>query len=153
MRSAFTKMSDTREYMPHWTCRKSMENSFIQKNSGFWTARKQPHHIEYPGRALTLERGMGMCRGHDPPFSGQSPLPSPPIYRQCTALMTPFSIFMNFLDFQPCFGQNSSSLDPNFSNFHSQDPQFSMKIHSLDRTFWNPRGTHPPKKSWVPPPR
>ena len=28
------------------------------------------------GGALTLERGMGMCRGHDPPFSGQSPLPS-----------------------------------------------------------------------------
>ena len=41
-----------------------------------------------PG-ALTLERGMGMCCGHDPLFSGQSPLPSPPIYRQCAALVTP----------------------------------------------------------------
>ena len=41
------------------------------------------------GGALTLERGMGMCRGHGPLFSGQSPLPSPPIYRQCAALVPP----------------------------------------------------------------
>ena len=39
--------------------------------------------------ALTLERGLGMCRGHDPLFSGQSPLPSLPIYCQCAALVTP----------------------------------------------------------------
>ena len=39
--------------------------------------------------ALTLERGMGMCRGHDPLFSGQSPLPSPPVYRQSAALVPP----------------------------------------------------------------
>ena len=45
-------------------------------------------------------------------------------------LRPPFSIFRKFLDFQPCFGQNSSSLGP---------------------IFWNPCGTHPPKKSWVPP--
>ena len=43
----------------------------------------------WPGGALTLERGMGMCCGHDPLFSGQSPLPSLPIYRQCAALVTP----------------------------------------------------------------
>ena len=47
-------------------------------------------HLNTPGGgALTLERGMGMCRGHDPFFSGQSPLPSPPIYRQCAALVPP----------------------------------------------------------------
>ena len=103
-----------------------------------------------PGGSLTLERGMGMCRGHDPLFWGQSRLPSLPIYRQCAALVTPFSIFRKFLDFQPWFGQNSSSLDPNFC---SQDPQFSRKIRSLDPTFRNPRGTHPPKKRWFPPPR
>ena len=37
--------------------------------------------------ALTLERGMWMCCGHDPPFSDQSPLPSLPIYHQCAALV------------------------------------------------------------------
>ena len=41
------------------------------------------------GGALTLERGMGMCRGHDPLFPGQSPLPSQPIYPQWAARMTP----------------------------------------------------------------
>ena len=35
------------------------------------------------GGALTLESGTGMCRGHDPLFSGQSALPSLPIYHQC----------------------------------------------------------------------
>ena len=30
-----------------------------------------------------------------------------------------FSIFRKFLHFQPCFGQNSSALDPNFSKFCS----------------------------------
>ena len=54
-------------------------------------------HI-YSGGALTLERGMGMCCGHDPLFSGQSPLPSLPIYRQCAALVTPgrFQLLENF---------------------------------------------------------
>ena len=109
----------------------------------------------HPGGALTLERGMGMCRGHDPLFLGQSPLPSPPIYPQFTVnvpLSYPlFSIFRKFLHFQPCFGQNSSSLDLNFWKFRSQDPHFLRKIRSLDPTFWNPRGTRPPKKSWMPP--
>ena len=40
------------------------------------------------GGALILERAMGMCRGHDPLFSGQSPHPSLPIYCQCAALVT-----------------------------------------------------------------
>ena len=63
-----------------------------------------------------------------------------------------FSIFRKFLHFQPCFGQNSSSLDQIFSTFSFPRPHFLRKIRSLDPTFWNPRGTHPPKKSWVPPP-
>ena len=57
-----------------------------------------------------------------------------------------FSIFRNFLHFQPCFGQNSSSLPQFFQNFRSQDPHFFRKIRSLDPTFLNPRGTHPQKK-------
>ena len=51
-------------------------------------------------------------------------------------LCLPFSCFRNFSHFQPCFGQNSISLDPNFSR----------KIRSLNPTSWNPRGTHPPEK-------
>ena len=37
--------------------------------------------------ALTLEGGTGMCRGHDPIFSGQSALLSLPIHPQCTIHM------------------------------------------------------------------
>ena len=39
-----------------------------------------------------------------------------------------FSIFRIFLHFQPCFGQNCSSLDPNFSKF-----SFTRPVHLL----WN----------------
>ena len=35
-----------------------------------------------------------------------------------------FSIFRKFLHFQPCFGQNSSSLDPNFCKFPFPRPPF-----------------------------
>ena len=45
------------------------------------------------------------------------------------------------------FGQSSSSLDPNFC---SQDPHFSIKIDSLDPSFWNVHGTHRPKKLSAP---
>ena len=38
--------------------------------------------VSQGGGALTLERGMGMCHGHDPFFSGQLPLLSLPIYHQ-----------------------------------------------------------------------
>ena len=52
-------------------------------------------------RALTLESGMGMCRGHDPLFSGHSALLSLPIYHQCAAHVPP-SIF-NFWIPPPIF--------------------------------------------------
>ena len=42
-------------------------------------SNKQNDTTLYTWGALTLERGMGMCRGHDPLFSEQSPLPSLPI--------------------------------------------------------------------------
>ena len=57
-------------------------------------------------------------------------------------LCLPFSCFRNFSHFQPCFGQNSISLDPNFSR----------KIRSLNPTFWNPVAHIHQKKSWVPSP-
>ena len=55
------------------------------------------------GGALTLERGMGMCRGHDPLFSDQSPLPSLPIYRQCAALVPLVFNFKKFFAFSAMF--------------------------------------------------
>ena len=76
------------------------------------------------GGGAHIGRGMGMCRGHDPLFLGQSLLSSPPIYCQCAALVPLFLIFRKFLHFQPWFGQNSSSLDPNFLKFLFPKPPF-----------------------------
>ena len=45
-----------------------------------------------------------------------------------------FSIFRKFLHFQPCFGQNSSSLDPNFSKFLFLRPLF-FKENPLPRPY------------------
>ena len=44
------------------------------------------------------------------------------------------SIFRKFLHFQPCFGQNSSSLDPNFSKFLFLRPLF-FKENLLPRPY------------------
>ena len=105
------------------------------------------------GGALTLERGMGMCRGHDPLFSGQSPLPSPPIYLNAPLLCPLFSIFRKFLHFQPCFGQNSSSLDPNFSKFSFSRPPFFQE-NPLPRPYiLKPAWYTPTKKKVELPPR
>ena len=56
---------------------------------GFWFVKAQRG-------ALTLESGMGMCRGHEPFFSGQLALVSLPIYRQCAAHLPPHFQFFNF---------------------------------------------------------
>ena len=57
-----------------------------------------------------------------------------------------FSIFRKFLHFQPCFGQNFSSLDPNFSKFSfPRPPLFFRKIRSLDLHF-ETRVAHTHKK-------
>ena len=98
--------------------------------------------------ALTLESGTGICRGHDPLFSGQSAPHILPIYHQCAAHVSPFQFLEKKMHFQPCFGQNCSSQDANFLNFRSQDPSF-FKENPLSRpyTSGNPCGTHPPKKT------
>ena len=64
-----------------------------------------------------------------------------------------FSIFRKFLHFQPCFGQNSSSLDPNFSKFSFLRPLF-FKENPLPRPYilkpaWH---TSTKKKLSAPPP-
>ena len=40
-----------------------------------------------------------------------------------------------------------------FQIFVPKTPIYLRKIRSLDPTFWNPRGTHPPKKKLSAPPR
>ena len=69
-------------------------------------------------------------------------------------LLSPlFSIFRKFLYFQPCFGQNSSSLDPNFSKFSFLRPLF-FRENPLPRPYilkpaWH---TSIKKKLSAPPP-
>ena len=63
-----------------------------------------------------------------------------------------FSIFRKFLHFKPCFGQNSSSLDLNFSQFSFLRPPFFQE-NPLPRPYIFKPAWHTPtkKKSWVPP--
>ena len=104
-----------------------------------------------------MESGTGMCRGHDPLFSGQSALPSLPIYHQCAAHVPPHFKFLDkFCIFSLVFGQNFSSHDANFPNFHSQDPLF-FKENPLPRPYFWKLVRHTPTKKKVecppPPPR
>ena len=46
---------------------------------------------------------QGSCATIMTPFSGQSALPSLPIYHHCATHMPPFSIFRKILHFQTCF--------------------------------------------------
>ena len=116
----------------------------------FLSKRTQP---KSRGGGTDLESGcMGMCRGHDPLFSGQSALPSLPIYI-APLLCPPFSNFIKIFHFQHCFGQNFSSQDANFPNFRSLDPSFFKKNPLPRHYFWKPVWHIPTKKNWVPPPR
>ena len=99
----------------------------------------------FRGGALTLERGMGKCRGHDPHFLGQPPLPSPPIYCQCAALVPLLSKSLTF-QVKPVFSQNCSYLDPNFFKFSFPRPPF-LKENPLPRPYiLKPTGHTPTKK-------
>ena len=65
-------------------------------------------------------------------------------------LYPPFSNFRKNFNFQPCFGQNFSSQDP---NFRSLDPSF-FKENPLPRPyFWKPVWHTPTKKKLSAPPR
>ena len=67
-------------------------------------------------------------------------------------LWPPFSNFRQFLDFQPCFVQNSSSLDPNFSKFSFPRPPF-YKENPLSRPYLlKPAWFIPTKKKLSAPP-
>ena len=70
-----------------------------------------------------------------------------PIYPNAPLLWPPFLIFRKNFANQPCFGQNSSSLDPNFSKFSLPRPLF-FKENPLPKLYilkpaWH--CTHPPK--------
>ena len=106
----------------------------------------------HPRGGTDLERGYGDVPRSWPPFSGQSALPSLPIwiYHHCATLIPPFSNFRKIFNFQPCFGQNFSSQDP---NFRSLDPSF-FKENPLPRPYiWKPVWHTPTKKKLSAPPR
>ena len=72
----------------------------------------------------------------------------------CRSCDPRFQFFRKFLDFQPCFGPNSSSLDQNFSKFSFPRPPF-FKENPLPRPYilkpaWH---TSTKKKLSAPPPR
>ena len=99
------------------------------------------------GEGVTQKGGMGMCRSHDPLFSGQSALPSLPIYHHCAALVPPhFQILERFSIFSLVLVKISTLKTQIFKIFVPKTPHFSRKIRSLDPTFGNLCGTHPPKK-------
>ena len=104
-----------------------------------------------PGEgALTWKGGMGMCRSHDPLFSGQSALPSLPIYHQCATHVPPICNFRKILHSQPCFGPKLKLSRRKISEFFTpKTPHFPRKTRSLDPSFGNPCGTYPPKKKKV----
>ena len=79
-------------------------------------------------KGLKMESGMGMCRGHDPFFQAIPAVNAP-------LLWLPFSSFRKFLHFQPCFCQNSSSLDPNFSKFSFPEDAPFFKENPLPRPY------------------
>ena len=65
----------------------------------------------------------------------------------------PFWFFRKILHFQPCFGQKFQLSKCKFVQiFVPKTPHFSRKICSLDPTFGNLCGTHPPKKKLSAPP-
>ena len=95
---------------------------------------------------LTLESGTGMCRSHEPLFSGQSALPSLPIYHQCIVHVPPhFQFLEKFCIFSLVLAKISALKVQIFQIFVPKTPHFSREIRSLDPTFGNPCSTHPPK--------
>ena len=114
--------------------------------------RKSSLQIQGPG-GTDLERGYGDVPRSWPLFSGQSALPSLPIYHHCAALVPPIFKFLKKFPFFSLVLVKFSALKTQiFKIFVPKTPHFSRKIRSLDPTFGNPCGTHPPKKKLSAPP-
>ena len=71
------------------------------------------------GGVLTLKGDKGMCRRHDPLFSGQSALPSLPICHKCIALVPPICNFR-----KTCFWPKFQLKTQNFRIFAPKTPHF-----------------------------
>ena len=88
------------------------------------------------GRGEGALGGTVMCHGHEL-FSGQSVLPSLPIFHQCATHVPPIFKFYKTFAFSALFLAKISALKrQNFQIFPPMTPHFR-----------NPCGTYPPKKS------
>ena len=106
-----------------------------------------------PGEALTLERGMG-CAAVTTPFFQANRRSLAHQFTVNVPLLCPlFSIFRKFLHFQPCFGQNFSSLDPNFSKFSFPRPHFFKENLLPETLHFETRMAHTHQKEVECPPR
>ena len=97
----------------------------------------------------------GCAAAMTPFFLGQSALPSLPIYHHCAALVPPpphFKILEQISIFSLVLVKISALKTQICTIFVPKTPHFSKKIRSLDPTFGNPCGTHPPKKKVECPP-
>ena len=99
-------------------------------------------HLLWPV-ALELEGGRGMWRGHDPLFQISWRALTYQFSINLLLMCPPIFNFRHILVFQPCFGQNFSSQDPNFPHFRSQDPSF-FKEDPLPRPYFEKLGRHTP---------
>ena len=113
------------------------------------------HHHHSPGGGHSHWKGVWGCAAVMTPFFQTSHRSLAYQFTVNAPLLCPlFSIFRKFLHFQPCFGQNSSSRDPNFSKFSFLRPLF-FKENPLPRPYilkpaWH---TSTKKKLSAPPPR
>ena len=117
------------------------EKSVVSKNSTCWYYQPQTR-----GGGTHIGKWYGDVPRSRSPFSGQLALPSLPIYHQCAAHVPPHFQFLE---------KNSALKTQIFQIFIPKTSHFSRKIHSLEPTFGNLCGTHPPKKKkrWVHPPQ
>ena len=100
-----------------------------------------------PGGALTQKGGMGMCRGHDPFFFRPPGAPVPTNLPSLRRSNAPIFKFLKNFPFSALFWSKFQLSRRKFSNFLFPRPLiFQGKSRSLDPTFGNPCGTHPPKK-------
>ena len=127
---------------------------FVDDNFCLVTLQRKREHIFSPGWGHSHWKGIWGCAAVMTPFFQAS---RRSLAHQFTVnaplLCPPFSIFRKFLHFQPCFGQNLSSLDPKFSKFLFPRPHF-FKENLLPRPYIFKPAWHTPtqKKVECPPP-
>ena len=128
-------------------------HSYFLFESGIWILQLQSSWLAYPGGGHSHWKGVWGCAAVMTPFSQASHRSLAYQFNVNAPLLCPlFSIFRKFLHFQPCFDQNSSSLDPNFFQiFVPKTPIFQGKSTPLTLHFGTRVAHIHQKKSWVPP--